>query len=504
MVLFNLFSCDESSYPSILRVHNAQLAPFIGRKVTLDGDTTKTYTVGRQVLGAFYDLQPCSDAFTTVFTIKSIKYNGQEYLLSNQTSSIVNNVNPTRYYDYLNDAVGTYAISTGNPSEISIPFCGFSQFLSTVVQSLGIPVIVDKVHKDLFSNPVVYENFANLYGGEFDINDYENITIEKREEDSFEFTYSYFNNTSNPCSTTSNNNKDIRCVFDGVQLNQYVDGIEFSSYPRWTWDHKSFAPSSFIIGGVEQIPTEASSCAIVSSSFNTIVEFTDCGVDDCCDSLSFTDASTVLNTFDGHSVFGYRLIRVIRPDGTVYEYSSAASDDPDSIIQVLSTSNNNSFTYQFQSTDTDGVWEVQLYDFPEWDNTVMYNAAYGIVVHQNDVLYICKESNTNVSPEDDTDNVYWEPYTLDDTTLDTRYGESIKKVVLCISLIGCYRKMIEDALCSDDANPCAPLCDNKLLMQATKVRVIWDAILKAECNNDFDRVKELVDMWKSSCSCVNC
>jgi hypothetical protein len=504
MVLFNLFSCDESSYPSILRVHNAQLAPFIGRKVTLDGDLNKVYTVGRQVLCAFEDYLPCNDAFTTAFKLKSVKYNGQEYLLSNQALSVVNNNNNSRYYDYRVDYLDTYILSSGSPTEVAIQKTAFSQFLKVVVISLGIPVVIDKVEKSLFNNLISYANSASLSGGEFDTIDYENITVEKREEDSFEFTYSYFNNTPNSCAHKNNNNLDIRCVFDGVTVKQYIDGVEQTSFKMWTWDHKTFSPTSTITGLVQQTPTEADYCAVVSASFNTIVEFVDCGVNDCCDTLSFKDASTLLNTFDGHDAFGYRLIRVIRPDGTVYEYSSAASDNPDETIQVLSIFNPNTFNYQFQSTDTDGVWEVQLYNFPEWDNSIMYNAAYGIVVHKNDVLYLCTQSNVNVSPQDDTSNIYWEPYTLDDTTLDTRYGESIKKVVLCISLIGCYRKMIEDALCSDDANPCAPLCDNKLLMQATKVRVIWDAILKAECNNDFDRVKELVDMWKSSCSCVNC
>lgn len=516
MILFNLYSCDEATYPSVNAVESNELLPFLGKKVCISGDTSKVFTVGRMVSAVMPDIPFLSQAFNNVFTVTSIKLNGVQYLNTPVSTTILKSADPTTYINYLpsltsDQNIGTYLgqnllVTDGQPTTYPVPNSGFYLYLKNLIENvLGLPINVAKQNPQYFTSPYV----CNLKGEtQYDIDSYGNLIFQKRDADSIEIEFYYVDAATaglDPSHTAYNNVK-FKLVFDENQVATiYEDNVVSTTFnPTYTFDQVAVFPGSF--GLIDEVlnPTEVDSCSVTTPYYQTDLQFVDCGVDDCCDTLSFKDTSTLLNTFAGHSTFGYRLIRIIRPDGTVYEYSSATSDEPDQVINVLSGTSVNTFNYSFLSTDVDGVWEVQLYNFPEWNSGVMYNVATGVIVHQNDVLYICKESNQNVSPEDDTDNIYWEPYTLDDSTLDTRYGESIKKVVLCISLIGCYRKMVEDGLCSAESNPCAPICDNKKLMQASKVRVIWDAIIKAECNNDFNRVKDLVDMWKSSCSCVNC
>lgn len=514
MILFNLYSCDEATYPSINAVESNELLPFLGKKVYINGDSSKVYTVGRMVSAVMPDIPFSSEPFNNVFTVTSVKVNGVQYLNTPASTTIAKNADPSTYINYMpsntNDQnIGTYLgqntmVTDGQPTTYVVGNSGLYLFLKTLIENiLSLPIDVAKQNVDYFTT--VYP--SNLKGEQtYDLLDYGNLIFQKRDADSFEIEFYFVDASGTDPSHTAYNNVRFKLVFDENQVATiYEDNIVSTTFnPTFTFDQVAVYPhDEFNLPGDVLNPVETDSCPVTTAYYQTNVDFVNCGVDDCCDSISFEDTSTLSNTFAGHSTFGYRLIRVVRPDGTVYEYSSATSDEPDQVINVLG-SGINMFNYQFLPTDTDGIWEVQLYNFPEWNSGVMYNVATGVIVHQNDVLYICKESNQNVSPEDDTDNIYWEPYTLDDSTLDTRYGESIKKVVLCISLIGCYRKMVEDGLCSAESNPCAPICDNKKLMQASKVRVIWDAIIKAECNNDFNRVKDLVDMWKSSCSCVNC
>ena len=73
--------------------------------------------------------------------------------------------------------------------------------------------------------------------------------------------------------------------------------------------------------------------------------------------------------------------------------------------------------------------------------------------------------------------------------------------MLCISLLKCYKKLVKDAFCGMESNPCKSMCDNKEFMQAMKFRVALDALEFAVCSNDWVSAKKHLDLLKSLCCC---
>ena len=90
-MLFNLYSCDETQYPSFKGVPSNELAAFIGQKVYIQNDPTKVYTVGRMVSAAMPEIAFTNSSATNTFTITSIKLNDVEQLLAPQSTTIVKN-----------------------------------------------------------------------------------------------------------------------------------------------------------------------------------------------------------------------------------------------------------------------------------------------------------------------------------------------------------------------------------------------------------------------------
>ncbi len=131
----------------------------------------------------------------------------------------------------------------------------------------------------------------------------------------------------------------------------------------------------------------------------------------------------------------------------------------------------------------------------------MYNVLTGIIVYENGLLYKIKTNNSNVNPEDDTDEVYWEFYEISNSTMTTRYGYEAKLVVLCISLLECKERLIRDAFCATEQNPCGNLCDNKKFMLAVKFMVTQKAIEIAECDSDWASIENQIGILKSICCC---
>lgn len=226
-------------------------------------------------------------------------------------------------------------------------------------------------------------------------------------------------------------------------------------------------------------------------------------VDSCnCGRLTITDESIIPNDSVGHAVFGYRKIIVTTPDNT-YVYSSLTGDNPNESINVLTSNGVNDFNYNFQTTDTDGIYSVLLYNFPLWNDSALYTKANRPIVFLDGILYRCIEDNVNVDPSTDITNTYWETYTISDDTLKTRYAKLARKVVICISLIKCADRKVKEAFC-DATNDCAEnLCDNKSAQQAMKVSLLQKALCIAEEENNWTEVENLIEMFKSIC-CDSC
>ena len=76
-----------------------------------------------------------------------------------------------------------------------------------------------------------------------------------------------------------------------------------------------------------------------------------------------------------------------------------------------------------------------------------------------------------------------------------------KVVVLCISLLKCYKELVKDAFCGVETNLCKSLCDNKDFMQAMKFRVTLDGLEMAICTNQWADAQNHIRILKSICCC---
>jgi hypothetical protein len=197
--------------------------------------------------------------------------------------------------------------------------------------------------------------------------------------------------------------------------------------------------------------------------------------------------------------FTSRTIVLTRPDGTKYIWGTSDIEDRDATIQPHFNSPN-TFSYNFLETDKDGVYSIQLCTYPNWSDAVLYDAYLQPIVLSGGKLYKCIATNSNLDPA--TNPSYWQEYTCIDNCDVTRYCTTQKVVVLCISLLKCYKQLVADAFCSIDGNPCKPLCDNKSFMNAMKFRVTLDALEFAVCARDWAAVKNQMEVLNSICCCI--
>ena len=235
-----------------------------------------------------------------------------------------------------------------------------------------------------------------------------------------------------------------------------------------------------------------------------------------CKKITFKDTSNY-STNDlpnhGSELFTSRVITITKPDGTFFYYITAdvklnnPTIYPDSqlnvtykIIQPQATSNN-TFTYNFIPTDSDGIYEVELCTYPNWAFDGYYEAFLKPIVLREGKLYKAIVSNTNIDPITDVNHVYWEEYEKTSTCSDTRYCTSQRIVVLCISIMDCYRQAVSDAFCGIQNHPCRDMCDNKAFMKAMKMRVVMDGLDFASCAHDWVNAEKHVDILKSLCCC---
>mgnify|MGYP003706755659 FL=1 len=222
-----------------------------------------------------------------------------------------------------------------------------------------------------------------------------------------------------------------------------------------------------------------------------------------CSSISFQDSSNyTTNDMDGHSssLFTSRTITITKPDGGVYVMATSDVASADKVI-LPHASSNNKFTYNFTDTDEDGLYQVRLCTYPDWDSTVTYIKNVKSIVLRSGKLYECVANSTNVDPATDTDSVFWAEYTDPGACSDTRYCTTQTIVVTCISIDDCYRKAVAEAFCGMQKNPCKDMCDNKEFMKAMKMRVVMDGLEFAACGFDWDNAQDHVDILKSICCC---
>jgi hypothetical protein len=235
-----------------------------------------------------------------------------------------------------------------------------------------------------------------------------------------------------------------------------------------------------------------------------------------CKKITFKDTSNyTTNDLPGHEAddFTSRKITITKADGTTFTYITADIRTNDPVTYPLNKQgisyniipshavSNNTFSYSFIGTDSDGIYSVELCTYPNWRSDVYYQAFLQPIVLFNGKLYKAVTSSTNVDPENDLSGTYWSLYTDTSTCSDTRYCNTQKTVVLCISIMDCYRKAVADAFCGMQKAPCKDMCDNKAFMKAMKMRVVMDGLEFAACGFDWENAQNHVDILKSLCCC---
>jgi hypothetical protein len=234
------------------------------------------------------------------------------------------------------------------------------------------------------------------------------------------------------------------------------------------------------------------------ANFNTSIDFT--GVDVSIKRLLFTDTSNEVNTTPSHDTFGYRKAVVTFPSGVTYTMSSYSTENPDDLIDVLSgSSTNDLYIDMTDSNAIDGIYTVQLYNFPAFDVADAYNVMYNSIVWYNGKLY--QNILTTTAGILPTNTAYWTEYTITNSTDLTRYGVTAKIIVTGFSIDVCLKDALYKIV--QDTTPCISKTDrlDNELVKAYKMKLTYDAISFLAQENDWSSVSDGLVLLQNFCAC---
>lgn len=494
----DLILCNRLS-TIIPSVNNGAISPYNGLILKFESDNRKTYKVRKNVQGRFLEGKNPSGptmgypaGYNIRYSVTSLKFNNVEFLLApaNYTygTSLLEWTSFPFYtlgneFDYTNNVanavyVGTSATSTGNGSN------NFYQFIESIVNSFSIPVKVAKTPYGWW----VSDGYLPL----------NNISFEKYYDDNFEIT---FVETTIDNSDNSETSDTKRYVFDGTTVEYYLNGVlSVSDLPQES-DAFSFFSYPYTYGTLVEIPA----CPVFEP-FNASLSTDNCSnisISADCKKITFSDTSNYdTNGLPGHDpeLFNTRIIKMTRPDGTTYIWATENVEVKNETIQPYLNSSN-AFQYLFTNTDKDGIYSIQLCSYPDWTEGVVYDAYLQPIVWRNGKLYKAIATNSNADPSIASNATYWSEYTCISNCDDTRYCVTEKVVVLCISLLRCYKQLVADAFCSISNNPCKNLCDNKQFQNAMKFRITLDSLEFSTCAGDWNAAQKEIDILNSICCC---
>lgn len=231
-------------------------------------------------------------------------------------------------------------------------------------------------------------------------------------------------------------------------------------------------------------------------------------VDSECSQISITDNSNYSNAEVGHgqaNFSDYRFIRITKPNGEYYYMSSIDFDDID-VDQTINPADagGNTFYYQFNDDDKDGVYVFEMCNYPTWDAEVAYENDDLVVVFYNGELYrLITDSTGNIPSE--VGSLYWELYELDnpEDEYTTRYCTCARIAVLCINTYKCYQELTRDAFCAISEDFCNDdsLCKNKKFLQTIKLRILIDEIGYAVNRQAWNEVVDIFNLIYNICGC---
>jgi hypothetical protein len=495
---YDLLKCNSSTQilPS---VNNIGLDPFNGLIVKFDNDNKKSYKIRKNVQGRFLDGsvptgpdEGYPSGLDIRWSVSSMKFNGTE--LMSATSNLRVSEADGLYTFFPNYTLGNEYLYTSNvanavivgdsPTDTGNKQNNFYRFIESIINYYGIPVKISKSPRLWWQD----ELFPSL----------NNIILEKYFDDNFEFTFieSYINLVDESFTSVKR-----RYVFNGATVEYYLNDVLVTvspDLPQYN-DEYSFFSYNFTYDSIVEVDV----CPVFDP-FKTSLSTDDCSnlsVNCDCSKISFSDNSNYGdNGLPGHDIdlFTSRTITITRPNGSKFILATDDISKRDVTIQAPGNSTN-LFQYNIGSNDIDGIYSIQLCSYPDWDDSVLYDAYLQTIVRRNGILYKVIATNSNLDPELNLN--YWQVYTCTDNCDDTRYCTTQKIVVLCVSLLKCYKKLVAEAFCSIESGICKDLCSNKKFQNAMKFRITLDQMEFSSCAGDWDAVKKQIDILNSICCC---
>lgn len=485
---YDLIQCSRL-YPTVEGSNNASFLPYINKVVKINDDEEQSYTVKENVQARFFAPRRADLTSDVQYSVTSLKFKGIETLYgpANLTVSEAQNIylvypfyggNPNGY----EAGVATATITNVTPLTSGTFERNFPDFMQSLFDAVEIPVQITN------SNPFWWsvDGFEVM----------ENFMIEMYSSDSLDFTMT---------ETYNGVSRELRYVVNLSGATAYINGVDVTSIPVPVDEQPQFGD----VYSIKSVPTTANPieeiecCPVVSPFYASLQR--DCesslNVDCDCSKITFSDTSNYDNGLIGHDplFFNYRKITLERPDGTSYVWSTDGTGD-ENIPPHYNSSN--MFSYTLSNSDQDGVYSVEICAFPDWQNNVYYDLVLNNYVYHSGKIYKQVASSTGIEPDLDLDNNFWVEVTADDNM--GRYCSEQKIVLLCKSIMTCYKNLVEKALCGIKANPCKSMCDNKEMLNAMKMRVTMDALNWAVCAENWDLVDEHMSILKSICCCNGC
>jgi hypothetical protein len=501
----DLIICNRI-YPTLNSVNPAGLSAFNGLIVKFDDDIRRTFLVKKNVQARFihpliasYPADGTPNGLNSLQTITSMKFNGVEVMIA--PASLFLTYNDLVYTSYPLYTLGNEYLYTSNVAngvvvgdsaiDLGNNYNNFYRFVENTINSHALSVKVSRSPSLWWSN----NGFGRL----------DNITLEKYYDDNFEFTVVV--NIYDPLTGDELSSIECRYVFNGETVEYYEDGILMPNtapfyYAAQVSDTYSFFSYNYAYDTIEEIPNCPPPTAFNASLSNsdncpTVNISCDCKV------INFSDTSNYdTNTYPGHDpeLFVSRKITMTRPDGSTYVWGTSDIVGANQIIQPHYNSPN-TFQYTLTSVDSDGIYDFQLCTYPDWSAEVFYDSFLNTIVHRNGKLYKVISSNSNLDPSAPANINYWVDYICTNDCNNTRYCNSTKIVILCISLLKCYKSLVASAFCSMELNPCKPMCDNLQFLNAMKFRVTMDALEFSVCAGDWISAQKQIDILNKICCC---
>jgi hypothetical protein len=490
---YDLIKCNSNSeiLPS---VNNVGLSAYNGSVLKFDNNKKKSYKVVKNVQARFLDGINPTSGFKVRWSVTSMKFNGLELMDATSISTIgVTDIVWTNFpfYNPGNEFFYTGNVANGivvSDSLVSLGYGAnnFYRFIESIINYYGISVKISK-------SP------SNWWAPKPNI---QNVIIEKYFDDYFEFT---FDETTINTSTLVETTNTKRYVFDGSNVQYFLNNVlvttPSTSLPQYEEDF-SFFSYNFnytVLQELDKCPAPDPFFVSISNDGCSNLEI-NCD----CTKLSFADTSNYTdNGMTGHDIdsFNSRKITITRPDGSKFIMGTSDISPKDLLIGPPYASPN-LFSYSFGDTDMDGIYSIQICSYPDWSSTATYESYLFPIVRRNGILYKCKSTSNNIDPATDTSSVFWTVYECTDNCDDTRYCTTKNIVVLCISLLKCYKKLVADAFCSVENAGCKDISLNKQFQNAMKFRVTLDAIEFSVCAGDWDSAKKQIEILKSICCCI--